>query len=211
MLSEVDMQVVRQLYLNREKIHEAMLKALKEENVDNYLQMALGLTKGGTGNFSADEHQLGWRILEENPHNSIFALAKELYACTSPRKIPGIIYSHKLRYLKISVGSEMAMMLRPDDFWVANVRTVWVHILIKHGDNYKKANEELKYYRDKERTSEMEYRIWADIYRTLETVLVRLHDLGMEEARRQGVEPGDLKFIWADAIANELYTYREEI
>lgn len=209
MLSGIDMRNAYDVYLQRQEMHEAILESFKNEQLEDYLEMALGLTENGNGNYSAAEHQLGWRILDENSHQAIFELAKQLYTCSSPCKIPDVIYARDLKYLKISVGSEIAMMLRSNDFWVANVRTVWAHILIKHGDNYEKANEELMLYKDQDRTSEMDYQIWAEIYRTLETVLVRLHDLGVEEARRQSVEPGELKFLWADAIANELYEYRD--
>jgi hypothetical protein len=97
------------------------------------------------------------------------------------------------------------MMLKPSEFWVANVRTIWAHLLIKHGDNYNYANEELTLYRDQERGSEMDYQIWSDIHNSLETSQTRLHDLGIVEAEKQKVNVGKLKYLWADAIANEIY------
>ena len=207
MLGHLSMQEVLEIYLVRESTHQTLLSAFWDEQLESYLTLALGITEPA-GNYSAHEHRLGPRILAMNRQQSIFELARSLYGCSSPRDIPGEIYSHRLSHLKISVGSEMAMMLRPTDFWVANVRTVWAHLLIKHGDNYDLANEELQLYRDRERSSEMDYRIWAEIYPQLEVSLVRLHDLGIEEAKKQGFEPGSLKFLWADAIATHLYHYR---
>jgi len=201
------MQEVFQTYLVRERTHKALLSAFANGHIEQYLELALGITDPA-GNYSADEHKLGPRILAMNNQQSIFELARSLYECSSPGDIPRVIYSHKLSHLKISVGSEMAMMLRPNDFWVANVRTVWTHLLIRHGDNYDLANEELQLYRDEERSSEMDYQIWAEIYLQLEVSLVRLHALGVEEAKQQEVEPGSLKYLWADAIATNLYYYR---
>ena len=208
MLTHLSMRGVLQTYLVREKTHKILLSAFADRQVKRYLELALGITDPA-GNYSADEHKLGPRILDMNRQQSIFELARSLYECPSPHDIPTVIYSHKLSHLKISVGSEMAMMLRPNDFWVANVRTVWAHLLIKHGDNYGLANEELQLYRNGERSSEMNYKIWAEIYPLLEVSLVRLHDLGVKEAKEQEVEPGSLRFLWADAIATHLfYHYR---
>jgi hypothetical protein len=97
------------------------------------------------------------------------------------------------------------MMLRPNDFWVANARTIWAYLLIKHADNYEHANEELKLYRDGERDSEMSYEVWSGMHRMLETSQVRLHDLGLIESERQGVPVGLMRYLWSDAIASELY------
>jgi hypothetical protein len=47
-------------------------------------------------------------------------------------------------------------------------------LLVKHNDNVGKANEELRYYRDRDETSEMAYAKWADIHATLEVALTRL-------------------------------------
>jgi len=46
-------------------------------------------------------------------------------------------------------------------------------------------NEELELYKDGDRTSEMDYQIWSEIYALLEVSLVRLHDIGQAEARKQ--------------------------
>jgi len=205
-LSHLSMQEIRDHYLYREETHKSLLNALTTGKTEEYVKLALGIADPA-GNYSSAEHHLGWRIIGENTYESVFELAKSLYACSSPRKIPGIIRSHNLNYLKISVGSEMALMLHPDIFWVANVRTVWANLLIKYGDNYELANAELELYRDSDRTSEMDYQIWAEIYAQLEVSLERLHNLGADEAGRQGVKPGKLKFLWADAVASVLYHY----
>jgi hypothetical protein len=204
MLSHLVMSDVYKHYLNREQTHKTLLQLFNKKDVPNYLKLAVGISDAG-GNYSAAEHQLGDRVLGDNQETSIFSMVEDLVNCSSSVEIPSVIYHHNLKYLKISVGSEMAMMLRPNNFWVANVRTVWAHLLIKHGDNYKLANEELELYKDGDRTSEMDYRIWSEIYSLLEVSLVRLHDIGRDEARKQGSQSGILKYLWADAIASMLY------
>jgi hypothetical protein len=101
-------------------------------------------------------------------------------------------------------------MLNPQVCWVANTRTVWAHLLVKHNDNVAKANEELRHYRDRDETSEMAYAKWADIHATLEVALTRLGEEGQKASRQASVEPGTITFLWADAIAAFLYAQHKE-
>ena len=87
---------------------------------------------------------------------------------------------------------------------MANTRTVWAHLLIKHNDNTAKAEEELRLYRDGDETSEMAYAKWADIHATLEVALTRLGEEGQKQARSVSIEPGATTYLWADAIAAHL-------
>lgn len=95
--------------------------------------------------------------------------------------------------------------MNPDICWVANTRSIWTHLVIKHADNFAKADEELKLYRDNEKSSEMAYQIWAQIHSLLETSMTRVSKEGAGLANAEGVEPGALRFLWADAIASALY------
>ncbi len=207
MLSHVSIEEIKEHYLTRELTHKELLNLFKTKQLEKYARLAIGITKS-TGNYSAHEHALGPNILEENTAERIFNLAEELFACKSANHIPNIIYKFKLSYLKISVGSEMAMMLRPNVFWVGNVRTIWTQLLTKHNCNYNRANEELELYKDSDRTSEMDYQIWRDIYLSLQKSLDELIKLGNEKAAQQNVKPGSLKYLWADAIASALYDKR---
>jgi len=47
-------------------------------------------------------------------------------------------------------------MVNPPVCWVANTRTIWTHLVIKHADSIAKADEELKLYREADVTSEIE-------------------------------------------------------
>jgi hypothetical protein len=172
--------------------------------VEEYVNLALGITNPA-GNYSAAEHGLGPRILDENTHQDVFNLATEIEACPNTHHLPDLIYRHRLPYLKISVGSEIAMMLKPNVHWVGNVRTIWSHLLIKHGGKRSKANQELKLYKDDRRDSEMDYLIWRDIYLALEPNILTVGRLAAEAAAAQNVTPGPLRFMWPDAVASFLF------
>ena len=208
MINELDFNEIREHYDLRQEMHEFLRNEFLAENIDSYVRNAIGVD-GNRGNYSASEHGLGPSILGESTPNSVFRLAQDLNRCTKDSHIPDIIYRRRIPYLKISVGSEIAMMLRPNDFWVGNVRTIWVHLLLKHDWNRRLANEELDLYRDSDRSSEMDYRIWRDIFLSLKPSLLRICELGNEEAITQGVAPGELRFLWADAIASNLYNMRD--
>jgi hypothetical protein len=96
-------------------------------------------------------------------------------------------------------------MVNPKICWVANTRTIWTHLVIKHADDFDKANEELRLYRDADTSSEMAYQIWAHIHRELATSITRIAEEGERLARSARVTPGLIKYIWADAIANRIY------
>lgn len=207
LLSTIPMQKVHDHYIERKMIHQRLLKLLDQQKVDNFAQLAVGVSDP-RANYSASEYGGGVLILQRSSPQAVFDLAKELYNCTHPKNIPDIIYTHAISYLKISVGSEISMMLRPNNFWIANVRSVWAYLLIKHAYNLKLANEELMLYKDGERDSEMDYALWSEMHQLLETSQVHLYDLSVSEAQKQKIPVGKLKYLWADAIANELYIQR---
>jgi hypothetical protein len=203
-LAKLDMRNVRDLYLRREWAHETLRQLFTAGAVHDFVQLALGISNPA-GNFSAAEHGLGPRVLLESSEDDVFKLATEIEKCSNTRDLPDLIYQHRLPYLKISVGSEIAMMLKPNVHWVGNVRTIWSHLLIKHNGKRKRANKELSLYRDEDRDSEMDYRIWRDIYRDLERNILEVGCLAAEVATNKGVRPGPLRFMWADAVASELF------
>jgi len=203
-IAELDMADVREHYLLREGTHNTLRQLFDAGRVDEYVNLALGITNPA-GNFSAAEHGLGPRILDENSHQDVFALATEIELCPNTHHLPDLIYRHRLPFLKISVGSEIAMMLKPNVNWVGNVRTIWSHLLIKHNGKRSKANQELKLYKDGERDSEMEYVIWRDIYLALEPNILTVGRLASEAAAAQNATPGALRFMWPDAVASFLF------
>jgi hypothetical protein len=208
-LDLIDIETVCDHYEMRFATSKKLKNLLSKGDANGYAKLALGISEN-TGNYSASEHKLGPRVLSEATPQKVFDLAMQLNECAAPNGMLETIYKAELRYLKISVGSEMAMMLQPQKFWVANVRSVWAHLLVKHKFNYSRANEELRLYKDENRTSEMDYQIWRGIYSSMRGDLVRLGELGNKKAQNKGKTPGKIPFLWYDAIANELYAQQHE-
>lgn len=213
MLEQLDFTEVRETYDRRLNVHQLLLKHFSEEAIEDYVLLALGISNPA-GNYSANEWSHGPEILNNNLaatiHRRVFNLATEIYRCAI-NHVPRTIYQADINNLKISVGSEMGMMLRPDDIWVGNVRTYWVHMLINNDWNVAIANEAVGLFRDNERDADMEYRVWRDVYLATEKSLSTLTEQGNIEAKNQGVEPGKNKFMWADAISTSLYRVREDL
>jgi len=95
--------------------------------------------------------------------------------------------------------------MNPTICWVANTRSIWTHLVVKHADDYARANEELGLYRTADVSSEMAYAAWSAIHAELDVALTRLSDEGSLRARRAEVNSGEIKYLWADAIANAVY------
>jgi hypothetical protein len=214
MIEQLNMSEVSDLYDERYSIHLRLYKLIdqinksKERNLEQeeeYLEIALGIGKQNqNGNWSSYDHKLGERILALNPnHSAITNLAKSFLDIEKPREMLDKIYSANLSFLKVSVGSEMAMMIKPDVFWTANVRTIWAHLLIKHGYDLSKANEELQLYRSQEQTSEMAYKIWREIYILMKGSIGKICNEVNTLASQQDIKVG--RYLWFDAIASVLF------
>ena len=129
---EIDMHDVKDHYKSRKDVSKRLKGCMQNGDQKEYVELALGITDP-LGNYSAHEHSLGPRILENNSISSIYKLAQRL--ASEELKItnlPKIIYQANLSYLKISVGSEMTSLLQPDRFWIGNVRTIWSHLVVKN-------------------------------------------------------------------------------
>lgn len=207
MLSNIKMDVVFTHYQQRLAAHQELVQLFQSKNIDEFLNLALGISRP-EGNYSASEHNLGHHVLANNTKESVFNLASQLITLHNAHHIPNTIYKvANMPYLRISLGSEMAMMLNPDKFWVGNVRTIYTHLLLKPGGTQARADEELRLYKEPEgrRPSEMEYKIWRDLYLSLEVSLQRVALMGNEEAKKQGAPVGGHVFMWADVISSHIY------
>lgn len=206
MFSDIKMDVVFTHYQQRFAAHQELTQLVQSQNIDGYVNLALGIFRS-EGNYSASEHNLGPRVLNNNSKESVFDLAIKLAALHDANHVPRTIYQANMPYLKISLGSEMAMMLNPDKYWVGNVRTIYSHLLLKHQGNRARADEELRLYKepDGRRPSEMEYQIWRDIYLSLKNSLQQIANMGNEEANKQGTSVGGHMFMWADVISSHIY------
>ncbi|CDT88662.1 hypothetical protein L1D94_24030 [Vibrio alginolyticus] len=208
MFEGINIRNVVEHYNKRENAHKLLTRYFANEKVDDYCQLALGIELP-EGNYSASEHFLGPKVLSASPASSVFQLASKLKSAQDVNHVPKTIYDSNLPYLRISVGSEIAMMLNPNDFWVGNVRTIYTHLIIKHKGNISLANEELALYKEpepnKSRPSKMEYQIWRDLYLSLEPSLIQLTNMGRDIAESEGLESGSKCFMWADALCSEIY------
>jgi hypothetical protein len=203
-LEQVDMRKVSEHYDVRLNASVSLNSLLQNSNAHDFAELALGMSEGHA-NYSASEHSLGPRILANVSPERILHLGRILSACNDPKELVRTIYQERIPYLKIAVGSEIAMLLQPDRFWVSNTRSIWAHLLIKHDFEIRIANEELRLYREQDTTSEMDYQIWKAIYPTMRDNLIDLGHRADKVAEDQGVTLGDMRNIWHDAIANALY------
>jgi hypothetical protein len=203
-LDEIQWGPVKQHYKVRVEIHKRLLRLQAQQKVRQFALLALGISDSA-GNFSADEHKLGPRILRENlnAEERVFDLASEFITLARARDVPPLIRDVGLRFLQIGVGSELSCMVNPIVCWVANTRTIWTHLFVKHGYDFHKADTELRLYRNSDETSEMAYPKWAAIHGGLIADLTTIANAGEKIAR-----PGPvIKYIWADAVASAVYAH----
>ncbi len=210
-LRGVDWREVEKHYLNRENVHKDLLALHKAKSVGQFVDLLLGISDA-TGNYSADEHNLGPQILNRNANarQRVFDLATKFISLKVASVVPNLVRVAHLIYLQIGVGSEASCMMNPAICWVANTRTIWTHLVLKHGGDFEKADEELRLYRNADDTSEMAYRNWEAIHRELEKSMTTIANDGAQYARSVSVAPGQLRYLWADAIANWLYASHHE-
>jgi len=159
-LDFLDWSNVRAHYDARVQVHKRLLHLLDGALLDQFARLLLGIADP-TGNYSAAEHGLGPKILATNGNavNRLAALATSFRTLAKPRDVPKVIRAAGLSYLAIGVGSEASCMVNPTTCWVANTRSIWTHLVIKHADDFAKADEELKLYRTADPSSEMDYKI----------------------------------------------------
>jgi hypothetical protein len=206
-LGNLNWSAIRGHYDQRVTIHDQLLNLYRAANIRQFARLAPGISDAA-GNYSADEHKLGPQVISGNlnPEKRVFELAGRFLRLTTARTVPQLIRDVRLRYLQIGVGSEMSCMINPKICWVANSRTIWAHLVIKHADDFDKANEELRLYRESDASSsEMAYRMWMSIHAELEVSMTRIAEEGERLARLAHVVPGPVKYIWADAIASQMY------
>ena len=205
-LSGLDMAAVREHYLLRERTHHRLRQFLDTQDASGFVGLALGITEPA-GNYSASEHAIGPKILagSNSAEREVFDLAAAIDDCPNVNRLPTVIYEAGIANLKISVGSEIAMMLKPDCHWVGNKRTIWSHLLVFHGMNQQRANEALRLYYSRDDDSEMDYAVWRDLYLLVGPDLLRLGQMATSVAQAQGIEAGQLQYMWPDAVATFLF------
>ena len=205
-IANLDWEEVRKHYDLRCSTHKQLLQLMKQGKRSEFVDLLLGISDPN-GNYSAVEHGLGPYILGENANavNRVWDLARLFRSVKTAHEVPKLIRQAGLEYLQIGVGSEASCMLNPRVCRVANARTIWTHLVIKHTDDFEKADMELRLYRDDDSTSEMAYAIWTELHSELATSMTWTAKEGEQLAREAGVAAGSLTYLWADCIADALY------
>lgn len=206
LIDELNPTSIQTHFENRMHIHHRLLQLFTQQDIKKYLELALGL-ENLYGNYSAYEHDLGYQILNHNSSEMVFLLATALYQAENPNDIIEIVFKqYNLPYLKVSVGSEMAMMLKPHQFWVANIRTIWTNYLVQHQGDIDLANEQLSYYRTKgDMPSALEYQLWRSEYVKMQKTVQVVMDLSQDLTRQQNIDLAKYHYLWYDCLANALY------
>lgn len=193
-------------FRTRVKASKELLLLHDEGEVRKFAQLAIGITSA-IGNYSAGEHPiLKIGITTENVgwDERVFRLASEFRKLSDVSQVPGLIADARLKYLQISVGSEISCMVNPTVCWVCNLRTIWLHLAWTDGPG--KAGQLLQLYRTGASVSDMAYMRWAEVYHPiLRETLIEVASEGRQLAEQENVPPGDEVFLWADAIASYAY------
>ena len=203
---ELDWSAIKFHYEERRKAHQVLTQLHADCQLLKFAELAVGCIDP-TGNYSAHQHRLGPRILGLNSKadQRIYELASRFLSINSASEVPALIREAGLKYLGISVGSEISCMMRPSLCWVTNTRTVWAYLLVKCDFNVGKANDALDAYKIGDEESEMAYSLWTAIHGDMEREMREICRLGTIAALASGIQSGEFEFLWADAISNEMY------
>jgi hypothetical protein len=195
--SGLDWQSVRMQYDVRADISRRLIRLTNANPSSEFAQLALGITDPN-GNYSARERSLGPRILAENQNAAerVMRLARAFSGLQDGEEVMDELRRAGIINLGIAVGSELACLINPAVCWITNRRTVWTDFLIRNRGNYQSANEAIRISAEQG---------WTDFHRETRRTLVSLADAGRILTQAADVLPGDLIFLWADAIANQLY------
>jgi hypothetical protein len=199
-LDGIDWLAIHEHYGLRATVHESLIGLHDDGDISAFVNLALGINDSN-GNYSASEHKLGPAIMANNKPfaaKRVFDLATKFRGLKTAESVPGLIEKAGLNSLKIGVGSEISCMINPKICWVANTRTFWADIAFKQGGDV--ADEQLQLYGD-----EIDYKLWSKLHKGLGEGLLKIADEGEKLSVLENVHPGPLKYIFADAIASQLY------
>lgn len=206
LFDELDWDGIVDHYYERLHIHETLLSYFRSGDLTKFPDLLVGISDVH-GNYSARDHDLGPRILRENVNSRkrLYEISAKFLELDDARTVPEIIRAAGMKYFQIGVGSEASCMLNPTICWITNTRTVWAHLVLKHGGSVSRANAELALYRDGEEDSMMAYRNWRAIHRGMEESLNELDRVSKEYLESDEAEDEGINYLWTDAISSALY------
>lgn len=210
-LASLDWRTIREHYDTRVQTHQKLLELYKNKKSLGFVELLLGISDA-SGNYSAAEHGIGPKIMagNSNVEQRLLEVVKQFLALSNAHEVPPIIHAARIKYFQIGVRSEVSCMVNPHFCWIANVRTIWTHLVYKHDDNFLKADQELGLYRESDVASEMTYQMWRALHAELAGTITRISEQGTKLSKESGVFPGSIRYLWADAIANHLYEDHHE-
>jgi hypothetical protein len=203
-LNNVNFASVREHYDDRMALSHTLGKYQRQGDVNRYAHLAVGATDP-QGNHSASEHGLSGAILTYVTNQQIFDLGTALLQATNGN-ILGTIFNADIKNVKASVGTEMGMMLRPNQLYCTNARSVFGARSVQNG--IENALDIINTYKELGKTGEGpedQRGIWAPFHEEVGPNLVSLVNLANPRSLEQGIAPGDNVYLWADSISNELY------
>ena len=206
-LKDLDWNAIQNNYDQRVDVHYDLMRLYEAEKIIEFADLALGISKPA-GNYSADRYKSGPEILAVNKYKggaqAVYNLAGQFISIMDAAdEVPALIKNAKLKYLAISVGSEIACMMNPETCWVCNARTVFAYIGLDQG--LAQAVKAHDLFADRSPGSEADYSLWEAYYPFVGNTLLDMAAESAGLARKEGVMPGDVPFLWADAIASEAY------
>ncbi|MBV1834598.1 hypothetical protein [Novacetimonas pomaceti] len=206
LFDELDWDGIVDHYYERLHIHETLLSYFRSGDLTKFPDLLVGISDVH-GNYSARDHDLGPRILRENVNSRkrLYEISAKFLELDDARTVPEIIRAAGMKYFQIGVGSEASCMLNPTVCWITNTRTVWAHLVLKHGGSVSRANAELALYRDGEEDSMMAYRNWRAIHRGMEESLNELDRVSKEYLESDEAGDEGINYLWTDAISSALY------
>lgn len=193
-------------YHTRLHIHETLVSFFKNDDLIKFSDLLVGVSDIH-GNYSARDHDLGPRILNENSNsrNRLYEVSDQFLRLDNAKTVPNIIRNAGIKYFQISVGSEASCMLNPTVGWITNVRTVWAHLVLKHKGSVSEANAELELYWDGEEDSMMAYNKWRAIHQEMKNNLNEINRISMEYLESDKSQTESINYLWSDAISSALY------
>jgi hypothetical protein len=206
-LATLEFTDVATVYARRLEAHRQIVSSLRSRRINVFVDLALGI-ENEYGNFSARLNDLARPILEHNTRRRIFEFGRKLEAWKNPATLPDLVYEQNLPYLKVGVGTEMAALLRPKDCWVTNIRTLWMHLVVKTGGDTRRATEALGLYtssRGDGGDDDYEYKYWRDLHPLVGRDLMRVAELSVPLAEAGQATIGEYPLLWADSIAAMLF------
>lgn len=194
-LSEALWAHVCKLYKIRSNLHKKLLMLRSSGAVDEYLDLALGISDRLANYYSVEVRKQALLVRHLNSPDLIMSMADKFLKLEDGRDVPTIVRDAGLLHVGLATGSEIACLLNPRTCWVTNRRTIWVHLFDSGGADAPKTDAKVSALKLYERPA---FHIPVGI------TLAKLGEIHAARAHSEGIQT-DLTFLWADAVADGIY------